>query len=214
MSKIKLICFDLDETLIKTIHSVMFLCILNGKQDELREIESREDIGQLHWIESDYQKVRLIKGLDEAKIHAHFDDILKPLKNIADVIDTLRQMGLQSILITAGPKQVAKAASEKWGFDAYYGSDYEVVDGVFTGKILQHMGDAGKIACLEDYCAKHNIQPSECIAVGDGVTDMPLFAHCRASVAVNYSPLVLGKATHYLKTDNMYEVLEKIKMEL
>ena len=32
MSKIKLVCFDLDETLIRDIHSVMYLCMLNGKE--------------------------------------------------------------------------------------------------------------------------------------------------------------------------------------
>ena len=199
MRKIKLICFDLDETLIRGIHSVSYLCILNGKQDDLRELEEREEFHKVHWMEADYLRVHLAKGLDESKIKVHFDDILKPLKNIADVVNALRQMGLHSILITAGPKQVAKAASEKWGFDAYYGSDYAVVDGVFTGAISHHIGDTGKVACLEDYCAKHNIQPAECIAVGDGASDIPLFAHCRAAIAVNYSPLVLGnvKAIKY-----------------
>ena len=79
---------------------------------------------------------------------------------------------------------------------------------------MHHIGDAGKIACLEDYCAKQKIEPTECIAVGDGASDMPLFAHCRASIAVNYAPAVLGKATHYLKTDDMADVLAKIEEEL
>ena len=210
MNGIKLVCFDLDETLIRGIHSVMYLCILNGKDDALRKIETREGQGELHWVESDYHKARFIKGLDESKVPERFDDILKPLKNIALVVNTLRQNGISSIVITAGPKQVAKAAKEKWGFDASYGSDYEVVDGVFTGEILHHIGDTGKIACLEDYCVKHGIQPSECIAVGDGVSDMPLFAHCGTSIAINYSPLVLGKATHYLKTDDMHDVVDII----
>lgn len=210
MSNIKLVCFDLDDTLIREIHSVMFLCILNGKYEQLLEIEKRELSGELDWIEADYNKTRLIKGLDETEIQKEFDDILKPLANIALTADTLRRNNIQSIIITAGPKQVAKAATEKWGFDDYYGSDYEVVDGVFTGEILTHVGDTGKIACLQNYCNKRGIQSAECVAVGDGSTDIPLFEYCKTSIAVNSSPAVAGKATHYLRTNDIYEVMQYI----
>lgn len=39
----------------------------------------------------------------------------------------------KSILITAGPIQVAEEMSERYGFDQVFGSEYEVLDGVFTG---------------------------------------------------------------------------------
>ncbi|EQB86250.1 hypothetical protein M918_15030 [Clostridium sp. BL8] len=32
MKNTKLVCFDLDDTLIREIHSVMLPCILNGKE--------------------------------------------------------------------------------------------------------------------------------------------------------------------------------------
>lgn len=210
MNQIKLVCFDLDDTLTRDIHSVMFLCILNGNLEPLLEIEKQEAEGKIHWIQADYYKAKLIQGLSEAKIHKGIDDVLKPLKNIATTIETLHKNGIQSIVVTAGPKQVARAVQEKWGFDGYYGSDYEVVDGVFTGEILKHIGDIGKIACLKDYCEKHKISHKECIAVGDGLTDIPLFEYCAESIAINYAPSVVGKATHYLKADDLHDVLQYI----
>ena len=210
MEKIKLVCFDLDDTLTRDIHSVMFLCMLNGNYEQLLEIEKREMNDEFNWIEADYHKAALLKGLDESEISKKFDDILKPLKNISSVVNALHQNEIQSILITAGPTQVAKAAKEKWGFDDYYGSNYETENGIFTGKILEHLGDAGKVACLKNYCAKHNIHSSECIAVGDGASDIPLFEYCRASIAINYSPSVKGKATNYLQTDDLFDIMRYI----
>lgn len=41
MSKIKAVYFDMDGTLITNTNSVEYLCILNGKADEVRDIEKR-----------------------------------------------------------------------------------------------------------------------------------------------------------------------------
>lgn len=210
MNSMKLVCFDLDDTLTKDINSVMYLCILNNNLERLMEIEKQEADGEIHWIQADYHKAKLIKGLLEARIYNEIDNFLKPLKNISDVTEALHQNGIQCIVVTAGPKQVAKAVKEKWGFDDYYGSDYEVAGGVFTGEILEHIGDVGKIACLKDYCEKHKINRNECVAVGDGITDIPLFEYSNNSIAINYVPAVVGKATHYLKTDDLYDVLQYI----
>ena len=107
---IKLVCFDLDDTLTREIHSVMLLCILHGKLDQLMEIEKLENNGDLNWIDADHQKAALIEGLQMDKLHDGFVKILKPLRNISQTILHLKERNMQSILITAGPAQVAGAA--------------------------------------------------------------------------------------------------------
>lgn len=42
MNSIKAVCFDLDDTLIRDIHSVMYLNILNNNLDKLMAIEEQE----------------------------------------------------------------------------------------------------------------------------------------------------------------------------
>lgn len=204
---IKLVCFDLDDTLIREIHSVMLLSMLNGKLQQLLEIEKLENDGSLGWIEADHQKALLIKGLSVTSIKEGFDNITKPLSKIKDTIDTLREKGIKSIIISAGPKQVASAAKDKWNFDDSYGSDYEVSEGRFTGRILNHIGDKGKIECLKDYCLRNKISPAECVAVGDGSKDIPLFEFCKYAIAMNSSDAVISKAAYALKTDNLYDVV-------
>ncbi len=65
---VKLVSFDLDDTLIREIHSVMLPCILNGKEQEHSVIQAREESGELDYITADYLRAELLSGLVESKI--------------------------------------------------------------------------------------------------------------------------------------------------
>jgi phosphoserine phosphatase len=210
MLKTKLVCFDLDHTLIYEIHSVMYPCILNGKYQEVLEVEKQEANGVYDWIEADYHRAKLIEGLHIESLKEHFDSVIKPIKNIKRTVDRLHEYGIKCILITAGPIQVAKVAAEIWGFDFYYGSLYEVENDLFTGKIVAHTGDKGKLVHLIDYCEKGGYKPEECLAVGDGGTDIPIFEYCGNSLAINYADSMIGKAKYFIKTDDLIDILEYV----
>lgn len=194
MQNIKLVCFDLDHTLIYEIHSVMYPCILNGKYKEVLEVERNEENGVYDWIEADYHRAVLIEGLHIEALSEHFDCIIKPIKNIRQTIDKLHEKGIACVLITAGPVQVAKVAAERWGIDFYYGSLYEVENDLFTGKITEHTGDKGKLAYLIEHLEKNGYKSEDCLAVGDGGTDIPIFEFCGSSLAINYADSIIGKA--------------------
>ncbi len=190
----KLVCFDLDDTLIREIHSVMLLCITNGKEKEHSIIQAQEEAGELDYIAADYRRAALLNGLEESRIAKSFLEIAKPLKNIRKVVDALHKEAASCILITVGPKQVAKTACDVWNFDGFYGSDYEVVNGVFSGKIRSYIKAGDKVRCLIDYCERNGIKPDDCAAVGDGSTDIPMFEYCGTSVAINAKPEVKQSA--------------------
>ncbi|KAB3530926.1 HAD-IB family phosphatase [Alkaliphilus pronyensis] len=210
MERVKLVCFDLDDTLIREIHSVMLPCILNGKEKEHSFIQEQEEKGVINYISADYLRAELLLGLEENNIAKNFLKIAKPLRNIRNVVDALHNHKIKCIVITVGPKQVAKVVCDIWGFDGYYGSDYEVVDGVFTGKILKYIGAEQKIDCLIDYCNNSKIRPEECIAVGDGSIDIPVFKYCAKSIAINSYPKVRKSATYAIETDDLTDILKYI----
>lgn len=210
MKNLKLVCFDLDDTLIREIHSVMLPCILNGKEKEHSLIQEQEEKGLLDYISADYLRSELLLGLEERKIAQSFLEIVKPLKNIKSVVEALHEQNIKCIVITVGPKQVAKVVCDIWGFDDYYGSDYEVVEGVFTGKILNYIGAEQKIECLQDFCSNNSIKPEECIAVGDGLTDIPIFQYCGGSIAINSSLKVQQNALYAVDTDDLTDTLKYI----
>lgn len=210
MNKMKLVCFDLDDTLIREKHSVMIPCILNMKEEEHDIIQQREVSGEIDYITADHLRAELLCGLEEAKIMNTFLEIAKPLKNIRETINVLHQHDIKALVITVGPIQVAKVVSEIWGFDGYYGSAYEVIDGRFTGKIGKYVSSKEKIDCLIDFIQQHHIDPDECISIGDGATDIPLFKYCGKSIAINSSVEVRKEATHWLETDDLMDVLRFI----
>jgi len=208
--KIKLVCFDLDGTLIRGIHSCMFPCILNGKEDGHAPIQVREESGELDYQAADTLRAQLFKGLEERLLTPSFLDIMKPLENIESTINKLHDENILSIVITVGPKQVARAARDVWGMDSSYGSDYEVADGVFTGRILSFVDPDSKVDCLVDFCREYGIEPGECAAVGDGFSDIPLFIHCGKSIAINGSTEAHRIADHGIFTDDLSDILQFI----
>jgi phosphoserine phosphatase len=120
--KVKLVVFDLDQTLIYDIDSVMLPCIIHDKCYEANEIDKKEIDGSIHWIEADHLKAVLLKGLSINLLKENLIKVIKPIRNIKTTIDKLHDYGIKCILITAGPIQVAKIVSEYWGIDYYFGS--------------------------------------------------------------------------------------------
>jgi len=212
-TEIKAACFDMDGTLILNTNSVKYLCYINGKKKEVDNIEKMEEMRSISWIEADYLKGELIRGLNIQKVSEEFDSNIQLIKGIDFVIKFFQAMGIKTALITAGPIEVAEVLGKRFNFDEVYGSVYEVVNGKYTGKIKTHLGDRGKRNCLEHFCETNGISPGNCIAIGDSSSDVEVFKICRKSIAINYSEALLGKADEYIKTDDLEDILELIGIE-
>ena len=204
--EIKAVCFDMDGTLIRNTDSVRYLCTLNGNTDALEKIEELESKGEISWIDADHQKARLVEGLHVADVKDKFSRGIELIKNIEQMAVYLRDRGVQSVLITAGPIQVAQILGAQFGFDGVYGSLYEVQGHRFTGRISRHLGDHGKVGCLEDFCLKNGISLDQCVAIGDSESDIEIFEKCRLSIAINCSDAAKGKATEQIVTDDLSDV--------
>ncbi|MBB6216880.1 phosphoserine phosphatase [Anaerosolibacter carboniphilus] len=207
MNGFQLVCFDMDGTLIRNTNSVRLLCTLNGRDKEVNEIEEREAKGEVHWIEADYEKVKLMEALPLAKLQEEFEQRVELIGNINQVIAHMKEKGLKVILVTAGPLHVAECLKKKYDFDEIFGSEYEVENGIFSGRIIKHLGEHGKLESLLNYCKNHDIPLQRCIAVGDGDSDIEIFKHTGKAIAINYSQTLSGKAHQYLMTEDLKDIL-------
>ena len=127
---------------------------------------------------------------------------------VEEVIQNLKDREIISILVTAGPIQVARLLGDKFNFDEIYGSNYEVKDNLFTGNIIKHLGDSGKVDSLMSFCKENNMSLDKCIAIGDSDSDLELFKKCKKSIAINYSDILIGKADVYIRTEDISDILE------
>ncbi|MBA1334189.1 MAG: Phosphoserine phosphatase [Firmicutes bacterium] len=132
------------------------------------------------------------------------------ISGIDDVIKRLKGDGMKTILITAGPVQVAGIMKEKFGFDEAYGSNYDVSNGNFTGRILEHLGEGGKLRSLVSFCAKNEIDLQRTIAIGDSASDIEVFQKSGKSIAINYTDELIGNASVYLKTNTLTDILRHL----
>ncbi|WP_105615070.1 HAD family hydrolase [Vallitalea okinawensis] len=208
--RFKLVCFDMDGTLIRETNSVKYLCQLSGNKSEVDKIEEQEDRHEIDWIEADYIKAQLFQNLSIHEVNKNFESTVKLIDGIAEVVSELNKHDIKSIIVTAGPVQVADVLGQKFLFSKVYGSTYEVCDEKFTGKIENHLGDNGKLECLISYCKANDIDLNECIAIGDSTSDIKVFEKCKKAIAINYSDSLIGKADVYLNTDSLIDVLEHI----
>lgn len=212
MSTTKVVCFDLDGTLILGYDatSITLACSINGHREEMLQIEDGRMKGEYDWIAADYKKAALLKGLPVEKLLREFPRGICPIDGIVQTVEALHQRGIKCLLVTSGPVESAQSVASLWGLDAWDGSRYGVTDGIFDGTLPGHIGDQGKITCVERFCRPLGISLSQVTAVGDGGTDIPLFGRCGCSIAINYGPEAEGKATHYLRTDTLTDVLPLI----
>jgi phosphoserine phosphatase len=183
---------------------------LCNKAEEVKAIEDKEHENEISWILADYLKAQLFTGLKLSELKDRFNDHIQVINNLDVVLSELRQQGFKTLLITAGPTQVAEMLSNIYCFDRVYGSEYEVVDDCFTGKITKHLGDNGKVEKLIEFCADNHISLEEAISVGDGESDIKLFEQTGKSIAINYSKSVIGKADKYIETEDLKGILEFI----
>ncbi len=209
--RIQAVCFDMDGTLIRNTDSVKYLCTLNNNLEELEKIQRCENSGSISWIEADYLKVQLIKGLDLTEVENRFKRDIRLIRNVDKVLHYLREKRIKSVLITSGPTQVANILGKEFGFDCVYGSQYEVKNNKFTGKITTHMGNDGKLDRLKEFCAKHSIGLDRCVAIGDSESDIAVFEECGKSIAINYCDAVKGKASEHIITDSLSDVIDILK---
>lgn len=201
----------MDGTVIRNTDSVKYLCMLNDGMDEFERIERLEDDKSVSWIEADFLKAKLIEGLSIADVSAKFTDSVEIIQNLEQVLTYLRGKGIQSVLVTAGPIQVANILRTEFGFDAAYASLYEIKEQKFTGRITSHMGSEGKVDALNDCCARNSIRPVQCIAVGNSGSDIGIFENCAKSIAINYSESLQGKASEYIITDDLQDIIAIIE---
>jgi phosphoserine phosphatase len=209
--KIEAVCLDMDGTLIRNTDSVRYLCTLNKSSEELEKIECREDNKSISWIEADYLKAALISGLDLAEVEDRFIRDVRLIKNIDQVLQYLRGRRMKSVLITAGPIQVANVLGREFDFDAVYGSQYELKNHEFTGRITGHLGNDGKLNCLKNFCAKYSIGLDHCVAIGDSESDILIFRKCGKSIAINYTDALKGEASAYIITDDLSDIIDILK---
>ena len=202
----RLICFDMDSTLIKT-EVIDELAERAGVGDEVRAITEAAMRGEIDFAESFVQRVSLLEGLDEKvmediALHLPIMDGAKRLMSI------LKKCGYKIAILSGGFTYFGNYLKKLFEVDYVYANELEIVDGKLTGKHIGDIVDGKRKAELLKLIAQvEKIDLEQVIAVGDGANDLPMLNIAGLGIAFHAKPKVKENASQSISTIGLDGIL-------
>lgn len=105
----------------------------------------------------------------------------------AERIDWHRERGHHVAIVSAATQFAVQPVAQAFGLDkAYLATQLEIVDGRFTGRIIEPACyGAGKVLLAGEYAQAHGLDLGECYFYSDSHHDLPLLEAVGHPVAVN-----------------------------
>lgn len=202
----RLICFDMDSTLIET-EVIDELAIRSGVGDEVKAITERAMRGEIDFTESFRERVALLKGLDES-VMQDIAEHLPITEGVDRLMYVLKKYGYKIAILSGGFTYFGQYLQQKYGIDYVYANELEIVDGKLTGRYLGDVVDGKRKAELLRLIAQvEKVDIAQTIAVGDGANDLPMLGVAGLGIAFHAKPKVVANAKQSINTIGLDGVL-------
>ena len=202
----RLICFDMDSTLIQT-EVIDELADRAGVGEEVRAITEAAMKGEIDFSESFTRRVSLLKGLDET-VMQEIAENLPITEGMARLVRILKKGGYKIAILSGGFTYFGNYLKDKYGFDYVYANELEIVDGKLTGKHIGDIVDGRRKAELLRLIAQvEKVDLKQTVAVGDGANDLPMLATAGLGIAFHAKPKVKENAQQSLSTVGLDGIL-------
>ena len=203
----RLICFDMDSTLIQT-ECIDELAERAGVGDKVREITERAMRGEIDFRESFKERVALLKGLD-VSVMKDIAEKLPITEGVERLMAVLKRYGYKIAILSGGFTYFGEYLQRKFGIDYMYANELEVDDnGKLTGKYLGDIVDGKRKAELLKLIAQvEKVNLAQTIAVGDGANDLPMISEAGLGIAFHAKPRVVANAKQSINTIGLDGVL-------
>ena len=194
----RLICFDMDSTLIET-EVIDELAVRAGVGDEVKAITDL--------CESFARRVGLLKGLDESVLK-EVAESLPVTEGVDRLMQVLKRAGFKIAILSGGFTYFGNYLKQRYGIDYVYANELEIIDGKLTGRYVGDIVDGRRKAELLKLMAQvENVDIAQTIAVGDGANDLPMLSTAGLGIAYHAKPKVKENASQSISTIGLDGVL-------
>ncbi len=202
----RLICFDMDSTLIET-EVIDELADRAGVGEQVRAITEAAMRGEIDFNESFKKRVRLLKGLDES-VMREIAENLPITEGLDRLVQVLKRVGIKIAVLSGGFTYFGNYLKQKYNFDYVYANELEIVDGKLTGNYVGEIVDGKRKAELLRLIAQvEKVDIAQTIAVGDGANDLPMLGIAGLGIAFHAKPKVKETAKQSLSTIGLDGIL-------
>ena len=202
----RLICFDMDSTLITT-EVIDELADRAGVGDEVRRITERAMRGEIDFRESFTERVALLKGLD-VSVMQDIAEKLPITEGLERLMTVLKRVGYKTAILSGGFTYFGNYLKQLYGFDYVYANELEIENGRLTGRYSGEIVDGRRKAeLLRLLCQFEGINIAQAIAVGDGANDLPMLNLAGLGIAFHAKPKVKATAQQSISTIGLDGIL-------
>ncbi len=203
----RLICFDMDSTLIRT-EVIDELADRAGVGEEVRAITESAMRGEIDFEESFKRRVALLKGLD-VSVMKEIAESLPITEGVDRLMEVLKRSGFKTAILSGGFTYFGNYLKQKYNFDYVYANELEIgPDGKLTGRYVGDIVDGRRKKELLRLLAQvENINIAQTIAVGDGANDLPMLSEAGLGIAFHAKPKVKAEASQSISTIGIDGVL-------
>ena len=203
----RLICFDMDSTLIQT-ECIDELAERAGVGAEVKAITESAMRGEIDFKESFKRRVALLKGLD-ASVMEDIAQNMPITEGVDRLMSVLKRCGYKIAILSGGFTYFGEFLQRKYGIDYVYANELEIdEDGRLTGRYLGEIVDGNRKAELLKLIAQvEKVNLAQTIAVGDGANDLQMRGEAGLGIAFHAKPRVVANAKQSINTIGLDGVL-------
>lgn len=203
----RLICFDMDSTLIQT-EVIDELAMRAGVGDKVKAITESAMRGEIDFKESFTERVALLKGLD-VSVMREIAENLPITEGVNRLMYVLKRYGYKIAILSGGFTYFGKHLQDRYGIDYVYANELEIDEnGKLTGHYLGEIVDGKRKAELLRLIAQvEKVDIRQTIAVGDGANDLPMLSQSGLGIAFHAKPRVVANAQQSINTIGIDGVL-------
>ena len=205
----KLAVFDFDSTLMDG-ETIDFLAEPLGLKEKVASITEMAMRGELDFFESLIMRVKLLEGLEEAKVNEICHN-LPLMPGAEEIVKELKNRGVSVICFSGGFRNATSFIKEKIGLDADFSNILHSKNGILTGLVGgEMMFSHSKGDMLKRIQNILGISEDETMVVGDGANDLSMFKYAKTKVAFCAKEVLKKEANIVIEEKDLTKILEFI----